>query len=122
MRQVTQQAAYHFVAFEPYKNGNTTVCVHYANGGVTRATMYLHGNLIASITNGAEASLNVTLAGYNTATTKERPNGICEVLRIKCRFTTKNFAPHFGATEIHARTVVHVRQDSSSIIFLRNME
>ena len=54
---------------------------------------YLHGNKIAEWrTDG----LYMTLASWNTATTRERLNGIAEILGLKVSFTQKAFKPYLN--------------------------
>jgi len=69
MRKITQEVVGAFMAGFNYANSNTTV------SSTTRddSKMFLHGNLIA-IRNGN--IIQVTLAGWNTNTTRERLNGI----------------------------------------------
>lgn len=71
MRKVTQDASHAFMRRENFKNGNTEVKVE---DGVTR--MYLFDNLIAQKTG---LATTITTAGWRTATTKERLNGIAGV-------------------------------------------
>jgi hypothetical protein len=49
----------------------------------------LHGNKIAEKV--TESRIRVTLAGWNTPTTRERVNGILETFGINARFSQKNF-------------------------------
>ena len=72
MRKITREAAEAFCRRKPLSKSNTTVTV--TDDAVA---MYLHGNLIA-VQNLHDASyiLTVTDAGWRTATTKERLNGL----------------------------------------------
>lgn len=60
---------------EVMRSGNTQVNI---NG---KRNIYLHGNLIAKIEGGA---LMVTLAGWNSNTTRERLNGL-DGVRVSTR-------------------------------------
>lgn len=75
MRKITQQAAEAFWNYEPFNSGNTRVKALYTSPGVNivGAIMELHGNAIARVQDG---KLYMTLAGWATATTRERLNGV----------------------------------------------
>src|SRR6478609_5343789 len=77
MRKITKQAAAAFEAGRNFKSGNMEVEVT-RSMDLTReiVTMYLHGNAIAKREDGA---LFVRSAGWETATTKERLNGLAGV-------------------------------------------
>ena len=68
MRKITEQAIDAFLKGKNFKSGNTEV--DSKHGGVE---YFLHGNLIAFKSNGI---IEVSLAGWNTPTTRERLNGI----------------------------------------------
>ena len=72
----------------PYKKSNTRVEVD--KDGI--AYLYLFNNLIAK-RNGNK--IEITMAGYNTNTTRERLNGIPNV-----SLTQKNFTPYLNGKEI----------------------
>ena len=78
MRQITSDAIDAFENFENFKRSNTQ-CVNTHVG----VNLYLHGNLIA-FKSLRGRMITVTLAGYNTRTTRERLNGISGV-HIICR-------------------------------------
>lgn len=71
MRKITREAC---VAFE---NGNS---LHKQNMMVNEMGMFLHGNKIAEhnslFKKDGNNSINITLAGWNTNTTRERLNGL----------------------------------------------
>ena len=69
MRKITQQAVNAFYARRDFKSSNTTVTVH---SGTT--ILYLHSNPIAWL--GDDDLLTISSAGWRTATTKERLNGL----------------------------------------------
>ena len=70
MRKITQDAVNAFENNINYKSGNTQIV-----GG----QYFLHGNKIAeysSLFNDGNRDIDITLAGYNTDTTRERLNGL----------------------------------------------
>lgn len=76
MRKITTQAVNAFMQGKEFNGGNTKV---------ERGALLLHGNKIAefeSLLN--NDNINITLAGWNTNTTRERLNGLPGV-----RVTTK---------------------------------
>lgn len=73
MRKVTRQAANALMAGKNFTSGNTVV---------KDGTMYLHRNAIARI-DGDFAVLST--CGWNTSTTRERLNGIPNVVVIQRR-------------------------------------
>lgn len=74
MRKITQQACHAFENGENFKMANTEV-----NG----QGYFLHGNKIAEFeslfTKDGNRNINITLAGWNTNTTRERLNGLSQV-------------------------------------------
>ena len=77
MRQVTRDASRAFINGTPFKRGNTQVVVR-DNGNVA---LLLHGNLIAVREQGRPLGETVlSLCGWNTPTTRERLNGLLELL------------------------------------------
>ena len=88
MRKITQEIASALFARQDVNKGNTATL----DGEV-----FLHGNKIAKIEDGA---LLMTLAGWNTPTTRERLNGIADVFGAKDRFSQKGFEPFLGKQNI----------------------
>jgi len=78
MRKVTQQIANAFAQGNKMTIGNT-----YTDGNA----VMLHGNCIAE--KDPWGNITMSLAGWNTPTTRERLNGIAEVLGLKARFTKR---------------------------------
>lgn len=80
MRKITMQACDTFENGYNFKMANTEVNDH---------GYFLHGNKIAEheslFKNDGNKNINITLAGWNTNTTRERLNGLSGV-----RITTKN--------------------------------
>lgn len=70
MRKITKQAVEAFNAGRDWKSGNTEVRVV-----ADTVSLVLHGNLIA-IRETVTGELRITNAGWRTATTKERLNGL----------------------------------------------
>jgi hypothetical protein len=71
MRKITKEAVERFInGGTNFKRGNTRVdCSNITNH------MYLHDNLIA-VNDHIHGNISVSLAGWNTNTTRERLNGI----------------------------------------------
>ena len=84
MRKITKQIANAFAQGESLTIGNT----HTSNGEV-----YLHGNCI--VDTDPWGKIEMTLAGWNTPTTRERLNGIAKVLGLNARFTQKDFRSRY---------------------------
>jgi hypothetical protein len=69
MRKITKQAVTSFTNGETFNSGNTKVTFENGIG-----KMFLHDNLIAIMDE--SENIEVSLAGWNTKTTRERLNGI----------------------------------------------
>ena len=89
MRKITNQAIMAFAVEEPFKLSNTEVKVRYEDPLVPKeyipftviTELFLHGNMIAKMVkqhiNGEyQSTISITSAGWKTATTKERLNGL----------------------------------------------
>ena len=87
MRKITRDAVDAFMRHESFKRSNTQVVVHSSN-----TCLYLHGILIAII--GPKGNIQITNAGYQTNTTKERLNGIPTVSIVQ-----KNFQWYLNGTK-----------------------
>jgi len=74
MRAITEKAVEHFLNAEPFKESNTEIKVL---PNVT--VMLLFDNEIAYKYNDPEETLSITNAGWKSATTKERLNGLPKV-------------------------------------------
>lgn len=72
MRKITQQAIDAFMSGKEFSRDNTKVHIHQ---DASLAMLTLHGNIIAT-RNYAIEKISITHAGWQTATTKERLNGI----------------------------------------------
>ena len=83
MRKITSEAVRAFLNGENYKNGNTMV---------TKQDYFLHGNKIAERTE--SGGIRITLAGWNTNTTRERLNGLPNV-----KVTTKKEQVYLNGKE-----------------------
>jgi hypothetical protein len=74
MRTITEKSIEKFLNAETFKSGNTSVEV------LPNVTILkLFGNAIAYQYNDPEKTLSITNCGYETATTKERLNGLPNV-------------------------------------------
>lgn len=76
MRQITRDAVNAFMNNEPFSRGNTRVVV---SNFIGATFLYLHNNMIASKCHTTTGSILISNAGWPTATTKERLNGIPNV-------------------------------------------
>lgn len=84
MRKVTRQVVTAFINQKSLKVGNTETDGQH---------LYLHGNLIAVWSDSGE--IVGSLAGWNTPTTRERLNGLCELIGSNARFYQKSGEPRF---------------------------
>lgn len=84
MRKVTQEIAEAFLRGSKKSIGNTMT-----DGNA----VFLHGNKIAER---RETGLHLTLAGWNTSTTRERLNGIAQILNISARYNQRDFEPYLN--------------------------
>ena len=65
-----------------WKSGNTVVSWSTTTGAAEEhAAVYLHGNLIALV---YEGGLKITLAGWNTPTTRSRLTALCHAFGFHC--------------------------------------
>ena len=85
-RKITNQAVKAFLNDGIFKKDNTSV----ENG-----RMFLHGNKIAEK---RKDGLYISLAGWNTVTTRERLNGLPGV-----RIQQKNYVPYLNGNAINSR-------------------
>jgi len=103
MRKITREAAEAFVNCRNFNKGNTTV-THI----VGSSFMDLHGNRIAERMMGSP--LRVTLAGWNTPTTRERLNGLLEVMGHNSdRFYQHQFEPYYRGKRIDANEWITIQ-------------
>jgi len=91
MRKITQDAGIAFARGETFLRGNTSVKV---DGTSTR--MYLFGNLIAERSAHEPERLMVTLAGWDTAVTRERMDGVFRELGIDGFYYQAKKKQHFS--------------------------
>ena len=117
MRKITKESSKAFVNFEPYKKDNTkvewsySVC-HSRTWGFIRgervAKFYLHGNLIAEISQTGSLcedkdhesgnlfqeidyqTVKIDLCGWHTPTTRERINGVLDAWGYDFRIAQRN--------------------------------
>ena len=83
MRKVTREIVQSWARGESRVIGNTCT-----DGD----TIWLHGNPIAWKTGDADV-IALTLAGWNTVTTRERLNGVLNFYGMDYRFAQRNFEP-----------------------------
>ena len=96
MRKVTNEIANAFAQGESKAVGNT-----WTDG----QAVYLHGN---KITERTENGIFMTLAGWNTTTTRERLNGIAQVLGFDVSFNQKDFEPYLNGSIVNPTEWVKV--------------
>lgn len=90
MRQITHDAALAFINGTKFKRDNTQVRVREKN-----TVLYLHGNIIAVHDHKyALSDTLLTLSGWNTPTTRERLNGLLELLGHRHRFAQRDFCAY----------------------------
>jgi hypothetical protein len=85
MRKITIEAVKAFLNDGIFKKDNTRV----ENGRI-----FLHGNLIAEK---RKDGIYISLAGWNTVTTRERLNGLPNV-----RINQKNYVPYLNGKAINS--------------------
>ena len=90
MRKVTNQIAKSFFNGQSKTVGNTST---------DGQSVWLHGNKIAKKT---EDGLMLTLAGWNTPTTRERLNGILQVFNLNDGYYQRDFEAYFNGQMIDA--------------------
>jgi len=98
MRKETKAIAMAFINGKPARKARTSTDGH---------TIYLHGNRIAWRT--ADGSIYATLAGWNSVTTRERLNGLCELIGLGRPFHCKRFEPFFNGEEIDTTQNILIR-------------
>ena len=96
MRKVTKQITQAFIDGESRQVGNTRT---------DGKAIYLHGNKIAEKRND---TVSLTLAGWNTVTTRERLNGLLTALGSAAGFNQKKGKPYFDGQLIHDEQWVDV--------------
>lgn len=89
MKKVTRKACAAFVAGQYKRVDNTESFSH---------KLCLFGNDIAI--RRKDGSIEATLAGYGTVTTRERLNGLCELLGLPRMFSQRKGLQRFGDVEI----------------------
>ena len=97
MRKITRYAAIAFRGGDNWSLGNTTVC---------DGAMYLHGNKIAER---REDGVYCTLAGWNTPTTRERLNGLLEILGIPTGFYQHRWEAFYHGRQIDPSEWIKVK-------------
>jgi len=95
MRKVTEQVVGAFVRGESRTVGNTST---------DGQRLWLHGNLIAAKHGEGYA---MTLAGWNTPTTRDRLNGLCDLIGAG-RFYQRDWEPFYNGEPVDAYGTVAV--------------
>lgn len=103
MRKVTKHAVTAFLAGKPATCGNTRT-----DGN----TLYLFDKCIAWKAAGrageAAGTITMTLAGYPTATTRDRLNGLCQLATGHRPFAQKAHEQYFNGKYISANDTVSI--------------
>jgi hypothetical protein len=89
MREIEKAMCKAFKAGKDWRGKNTAVLVGDDTVGVS-----LHGNLIAYVKRDDPRILNVSLAGWNTPTTRSRLNALLGSFESKSRFRQKDFGAY----------------------------
>jgi len=110
MRKITERAVSAFIVGQYFSGRNTRVssCTYRSSTTDDLCTgweMYLHGNRIAYRNNVNGTTLS--LAGWNTVTTRDRLNGLLERMDKPWRFTQRAFEPYL--IDIETRKLVEIR-------------
>ena len=106
MRKVTRETVEAFVAGRSRTVANTTT---------DGTRLLLHGNLIAEKM--PDGSIYATLAGWGSPTTRERLNGLCDVLGLGRPFHQSKHVQYFGDRPISTtETIVLVRPDDKPVM------
>jgi len=104
VRKITKLAARAFVEARCFRRDNTSVVVHDTLCGRIK-TLSLHGNVIArQIINDKKpglwsSELHITLAGWPTATTRERLNGLLTEMGKRERVWQHKHEQYYGTHE-----------------------
>lgn len=100
MRKITEQSGKALFNHERFSLANTRTQPFNNN-----TALYLHDNLIAVKDKAGDISLS--LAGYNTTTTKERLNGILELACVNWRYRTIKGDAYLVHTETNAKMLIN---------------
>ena len=105
MRSVTEKTVKAFLSGKKRKVGHTVS---------TGTTLLLHNNLIAERM--PDGSVYATLAGWGSRTTRERLNGLCELLGLGRPFHQCKNVQFYGSLPISlSGTIVLVRPDGNPV-------
>jgi len=110
MRKITEQSAKALLNHEHYSLANTRTQPFH-----NKTALYLHDNLIA--VKDKSGYLRLSLAGYNTTTTKERLNGILELACLNWRYRTIKGKAYL----VHLETGVKLRIDDNRFYSITEM-
>ena len=102
MRKITRLAALAFRAGKPFTMDNTSVTVTTDSDDKTKiVAMFLHGHRVAerNTFHDGISRVHVTLAGWGTPTTRERVNGLLDMLGANAGYYQRNHEQHFFAGE-----------------------
>jgi hypothetical protein len=106
MRKVTKETVGAFLAGKRRVVGNMST-----DGAVLK----LHGNTIAMI-DPVTRNISVTLAGWNTPTTRDRLNGLCELLGLGRLFYVKRGVPFYRDAEIESTETILLTSADGAVV------
>ena len=97
MRKISRLAALAFRGQKQFTMGNTSVRHERHPDGHLISEMRLHGNLIAKRNWSVDglSAVHVTLAGWGTPTTRERVNGLLDMLGTRAGYYQQNHCQMF---------------------------
>lgn len=113
-RQIDQATAMHFINGNNAAVGNTMCLSEHQGDGTHTVKVYLHGHLIAQRKTDSN-TIKISLAGYNTMTTKARLHGILERYFIPYRFKTIQGQIKFAGLDIEATDWISINTENIEV-------
>ena len=95
MRKITKKVVEAFLAGKSCKVGSTSTTGH---------SLFLHGNLIAWKI--ADGTIAANMAGWGSVTTRERLNGLCELMGLGRPFHQKQHVQYYRDVPIVANETI----------------
>lgn len=100
MRVIERKMVRAVLAGKPMSDRNTTVS-HMLIGDVRVTDVRLHGNKIATVTTGGADSLEITLAGWPTRTTRSRLNALLSEFAPGAHISQHNWEQWYSGPSQH---------------------
>ena len=111
MRVVTEKTGRAFLRGDTKVSGNTQT---------DGKSLWLHGNKIAQKTDTSDVVM-LSLAGWNTPTTRERLNGVLDLMDIPCRYFQHKFEPFIFTLDRNSNTRYRTEIESDDwFIFVKD--